>query len=154
MKIVIDSREQAPFEFAGYECSTEAGTLYTGDYSLPGLDRLVAVERKSVDDLLGCLVNAERDRFERELARASGLERFAVVVEASYQDIARGRYRSRMKPHAALQSLVAFQVRYNAAFVFAGDRAGAEYFTHSFFHKYLAEARKRYGAILKHNEAA
>jgi len=46
-----------------------------------------------------------------------------VVVEASMQDMAEGRYHSRMRPHAALQSVLAFQVRYGVPF---SDRARQE----------------------------
>lgn len=37
MKLIVDSREQAPFTFADYDCEVLAGTLTTGDYSLAGL---------------------------------------------------------------------------------------------------------------------
>ena len=149
MKILVDTREQAPFAFDKYECETVQGTLPTGDYSLAGLKDRVAVERKSLDDLIGCLMGASRERFERELARAAGLDRFAVVVEAGLQDMAQGRYRSKMQPHAALQSVLAFQARYGTAFLWAGNRQGAEYVTFHFLRHYLREARERLNAITK-----
>lgn len=155
MKIIRDTREQVPFTFGSHDCEVQAGTLATGDYSLAGLEDRCAVERKSLDDLLGCLTGEGRERFERELARARGLDTFAVVVEASFQDIAEGRYRSRMKPHAALQSVLAFQVRYGCPFIWAGTRAGAEYATFHFLRHYLREAQERLRAVVKaHGEAA
>lgn len=155
MKIFCDSREQAPFSFGGYDCEVLTGTLTTGDYSLAGLTDRCAVERKSLDDLLSCLTGEGRERFERELARARGLECFAVVVEASMQDIAEGRYRSRMKPHAALQSVLAFQVRYGVPFLWCGNRAVAEYAVFHYLRHYLREARERLRTVLKaHGEAA
>ena len=57
MKIVIDTREQAPFPFSGEQyrgTETAFGTLDTGDYSLAGLTDKVAVERKSLPDLVAC----------------------------------------------------------------------------------------------------
>lgn len=54
MRIIQDSREQAPYAFAGprYEgVEVEAGTLTVGDYSLAGLADRVAVERKELTDL-------------------------------------------------------------------------------------------------------
>lgn len=149
MKIIQDTREQVPFPFTAYACELVTGTLPTGDYSLTGLVDRCAVERKSLDDLLGCLIGGGRERFERELARAAGLECFAVVVEASMQDMAEGRYRSRMKPHAALQSVLAFQVRYGCPFIWCGNRAGAEYATFHFLRHYLREAQERLQAVLK-----
>jgi DNA excision repair protein ERCC-4 len=151
MKIIRDTREQAPFTFGTYDCEVVAGTLATGDYSLAGLEDRCAVERKSLDDLLGCLTGAGRERFERELARARGLDAFAVLVEASFQDMAEGRYRSSMKPHAAMQSVLAFQVRHGAAFLWCGDRAGAEYAAYHFLRHYLREAQERFRAILRNH---
>jgi len=149
MKIIRDTREQAPFTFGGYDCEVQSGTLTTGDYSLAGLSDRCAVERKSLDDLLGCLTGEGRERFERELARAAGLDCFAVVVEASMQDMAEGRYRSKMKPHAALQSVLVFQVRYRVPFLWCGTRAGAEYAAFHFLRHYLREASTRYKSILE-----
>lgn len=76
MKIIVDSREQAPFPFTG--------PLYTG----------VAVERKRLPDLVPCR-GRERERFERELACGAALDAFCVVVESSWQDLVTGLYRSR-----------------------------------------------------------
>jgi len=63
MKITQDTREQTPFTFDGYTCEIQTGTLPTGDYSLAGLVDRCAVERKSLDDLLGCLMGSGRERF-------------------------------------------------------------------------------------------
>lgn len=66
---------------------TEA--LPAGDYSLPGFEDRVAIERKSVDNLIGCLMNSDRSRFERELQRASHYDLFAVVVESTLHGVSR-----------------------------------------------------------------
>lgn len=153
MKILVDTREQAPFSFDGYQTAVEAVALPVGDYSLPGFVDRVAIERKSLVDLVGCLMGGNRDRFERELAKARHYELFAVVVEAALDDVRRGKYRSEMKPHAALQSLCAFQVRYRAAIVWAGDRGGAEYVTYSLLAKYLREIEERYKQAMAINKS-
>lgn len=150
MRIVVDSREQAPFPFRGprYDGVTvEVGALPTGDYSLAGLTDKVAVERKELADLVACL-GRERERFERELQRGAALDAFAVVVEASWHDLAAGQYRSRLKPHAACQSVLAFAGRYRVPFLFAGSRAAAEYMTWGFLRQYLEGARKRWKMIV------
>ena len=158
MKIIVDTREQQPFCFAHERyagTSVTEGTLMTGDYSLAGLCDKVAVERKSLPDLIGCLTDSGRERFENELQRAAALDAFLVVVESSWADMAGGKYRSRMLPHAACQSVLAFIVRYGVPFHFAGSREGAEYSTWGFLRQYLESARKRYGGIVKaHGEAA
>ena len=148
MRVIVDSREQTPFTFARWpDVEIIRAGLPTGDYSLPGLEGCVALERKSLDDLVGCLTTG-RERFERELARAAGLDVFAVIVEASMEDMARGRYRSKMKPHAALQSVLAFQVRYRAPFLWAGSREGAEYACYSMLEKYRREIEERYASAV------
>lgn len=64
--IVVDTREQTPYEFATMVCDKAdgGGPLYvptlraglpTGDYSLAGYEDMVAVERKSLADLFGTL---------------------------------------------------------------------------------------------------
>lgn len=151
MHILTDTREQAPFPFAGerYASDTvEQASLTVGDYSLAGLADRVAVERKSLADLVQCL-GRERERFERELARGAALDAFCVVVEACFLDLARGKYRSRMQPHAACQSIAAFSARYRVPFLFAGTRPAAEYLTWSFLRQYLEGARRRLKAITR-----
>jgi DNA excision repair protein ERCC-4 len=150
VRILIDTREQLPFSFEAYPgATTESAALPCGDYSLPGFEDRVAVERKSIDDLIGCLMNDNRARFERELARARHYELFAVVVEATLGDMAAGRYRSEMRPKSALQSVLTFFVRYGVPFIWAGNRAGAEYVTHSLLSKYLRELEERFKQATK-----
>lgn len=148
MKIVVDTREQAPYPFNGkfyLEKSpgllVSTGTLKTGDYSIVGLEGEVAVERKELNDLIGCL-GVGRERFEKELARTASFHAFAVVVEASWQDVAQGRYTSNFNPHSALQSILAFMSRYMVPFIFAGGRTGGEYATWGFLRQYLRNKEK------------
>ncbi len=148
LSIVVDTREQAPYGFARFPgVEVIRAGLATGDYACGGLEDKAAVERKSLDDLVGCLT-VGRDRFERELDRSRSLACFAVVVEASMEDIARHRYTSRMSPHAALQSILAFQVRYRVPFVFAGNRRGGEYVTHWMLQKFRREHETRQAEAL------
>ena len=156
MTILVDSREQRPFNFEHerYDVQIQPGTLTVGDYSLCGLTDKVAVERKSLPDLVGCL-GRERSRFERELQRGAALDAFAVVVEGSWSDLANGNFRSQLNPHAACQIVLAFMSRYRLPFLFAGSRAAAEYVTWGFLRQYLEGARKRWASIVKaHGEAA
>jgi len=143
-----------PFSFQGYEVETEVVGLPVGDYSLPGFTDRVAVERKELGDLIACLMDGNRDRFERELAKARHYDLFAVVVEAPLSAVSQGRFRSEMKAHAALQSLLAFQVRYRLSIIWAGNRAGAEYCTFWLLSKYLREIRERYKLATKTQEEA
>ena len=151
MRIMIDSREQAPYTFAPprYEgVTTEVATLSTGDYSLAGLTDHIALERKSLSDLTGTLTSG-RERFERELERSRGLDYFALVIECSLGDVKNHDYRSRMTPQSLLQTLAAYSVRYRAHVLWCGSRAGGEYMTYSLLQKYLKEATTRLDALVK-----
>lgn len=148
MKIIVDNREQTPLDFTPYPCTVASGTLDTGDYSLNGLGHLVAVERKSLADFIGS-ISTGRDRFERELTRARGLDAFMVVVEAPFSDLAAGNYRSRMEPKAATQTVYSFMSRYRATFHFAQNRAWAEYATFHFLRHYARQVEALYQAAAK-----
>ncbi len=148
MRLVVDSREQTPFTFAGYDAEVQAGALTVGDYSLFGLTDRVAVERKSLPDLVLCL-GRERERFERELQRAAALSAFMVVVEAPWGDLASGNYRSQLNPNSARQSVLAFTCRYRVPFMFAGTRAEAERMTFDYLRHYLRSARERLKTLLR-----
>ena len=149
MIIITDSREQLPYNFQGYDVEIVKAGLPAGDYSLPGAESVVAIERKTIDDLIGCLMGKDRERFARELARLRPYVLAAVVCECTLEDVARGRYTSNMKPQAALQSIIAMQVRYGVPFVWAGNRNGGEYYTHGVLSKYVYEIGKQYAAISK-----
>jgi hypothetical protein len=99
--IIVDTREQRPYTYPG---STTA-TLTTGDYSVAGLTDRVAVERKSLSDLLGC-VGRDRDRFREQVARLGALEAGHLVVEASMSRVLEGHELSSIQPAAALNTLI------------------------------------------------
>ena len=126
--IIQDTREQRPFSFDGYDVEVQLGALRTGDYSVPGYEDRIAVERKSLDDLIGS-ITIGRARFERELTRGSAMELFQVAIEASFDDIRYHRYKSAMTPKSAIASILAFQARYRIPFCFYGSRQGSEYGT-------------------------
>ncbi len=151
MIILTDTREQTPYTFDRWNIEIKAAGLPTGDYSLPGFENQIAIERKSLDDLINCLMGGNRIRFEKELSRARSYELFAVVVESNLSDIANGLYQSSMKPTAALQTLAAFYVRYDVPFLFCGNRSGAEYIVFSLLQKYIQEIEKRFKYSQKFN---
>jgi ERCC4-type nuclease len=149
LKLLTDTREQLPYTFEKYPVETEPAALAAGDYSLKGFQVRIAIERKSLNDLIGCLTGKDRTRFEKELSRAGSYERFAVVIESDIQDVSAGRYTSNMKPHAALQSITAFYIRYGIPFLFCGNRDAAEYLTYSILEKYAYEVEKKFKVLTK-----
>ncbi len=147
--IWVDNREQTPYRFMKYDAKTEKIALPTGDYSLPGFQDKIAIERKTINDLIACLKGNGRNRFERELARARRYEMFTVLCEFNLSDLVSGKYQSNMKPHSALQSILAFQVRYGTPFMFCETRSMAEYTCYWLLQKYLYEIEKRYKLATK-----
>lgn len=105
MKIIIDTREQRPWTFSDFNCETERKGLVTGDYSLVGLEDHISIERKSFDDFLGS-IGTGRDRFMREMHRLKAYPVKALIIEATYSEIASGlifaNSRSRLTPNHAI----------------------------------------------------
>jgi len=98
-----DTREQAPLEpfvwtrrdgiAVKVPLATRDVSLDAGDYSLPGLERMVSIERKSLADLWGTCFGegldsvGERapnwDRFRAEMSRLSRYARKAILIEGT-----------------------------------------------------------------------
>lgn len=137
--ILIDTREPSPHPWEPY-LSGEIirGTLETGDFSLPGCAEWICIERKTLDDLIGCLCQ-HRERFTRELQRASRVRDFYVVCEGSYSDLWTGNYRSHMHPRAAWESVIALQQRYGIPFLMAGNVEIAAKLTESILMRWYRE---------------
>ena len=72
--ITIDTREQKPIKLKNYDIINEK--LDFGDYSC---DRVLAVERKSLSDLVSTL-SSGFERFNREIDRAKSIGGYIIVV--------------------------------------------------------------------------
>lgn len=109
--IVIDSREQEPLPIRRLD-AIRAG-LYSGDYSIKGMETLFAVERKSVADLVSCCAGSNRERFANELHRLRGYRFKRLLIIGDRADVEAGRYRSNIRPASIIGSLSAWEVRYD-----------------------------------------
>jgi hypothetical protein len=162
-RVVVDSREQLPYEFSGMTGATGEAIvvptvvtgLHEGDYSIEGFESGVIVERKSLEDLYGS-VTRWRDRFEAELKRldamivchrGSDTPAFAaVVIEAGWPEImSPGEWRpgwiNRTEPRSVEGTIVAWSIRYPRVHWWAcGNRRGAECRTFSILRKFWEEA--------------
>ena len=90
---VVDTREQAAWDMSPMQMVP--GTLSVGDYSVLGMESVIAIERKSLADFVSCC-GSERERFQRELDRLRGWPVSAVVIEASWGDLEQGAWRSKL----------------------------------------------------------
>jgi hypothetical protein len=129
--IVVDTREQAPWVASVRRDQRRIllpvvrRALVAGDYTIEGYEHEIAIERKSLADWIGTMFGASVDalgeratsweRFRRELARVREgvtptdgsaptppLRRFAVMVEASREDVYQHRYRSGVLPQSVI----------------------------------------------------
>ena len=116
LTIITDTREQDPLTFANLP--TETGTLYSGDYSVKGMEEVFAIERKTIADIVGSLTSG-RDRFQNELHRLRGYRFRRLLIVGTRHEIETGEYRSRTKPRAVLASLAAVEARYDIPVIFS-----------------------------------
>ena len=117
MKVVIDTREQLPYEFE----DSITRTLQTGDYSLFGYEDQITVERKTKADAYGT-IGKGRTRFIKELERLSEIDYSAIIVEASLSNFVEPPQFSRLNPKSAINRLLAWSIRYGVHIYFADNR--------------------------------
>ena len=91
--VLVDTREQKPFPIFANHPNWIGGekvvTLPTADYSVEGMEGVIALERKSLGDLLLC-ISSERTRFLAVCERLAAIRWKAIIIEASYEDIKSG----------------------------------------------------------------
>lgn len=139
--ILVDTREQSPYLFTGFLADASAGGgplavptqtsgLVSGDYSLAGLEEVVAVERKSLADLFST-IGQGRSRFERELQRLNQMRFAAIVVEAEWSTILTDPPpHTRLTPKTIWRSVICWQQRYTRVhWSFLPSRRHAEVMT-------------------------
>jgi DNA excision repair protein ERCC-4 len=134
---IVDSREQLPFDLAPLR--TVQGSLPTGDYSVVGLESVIAIERKSLSDLLGC-VGSERERFDREVQRLLAYPSRLLLIETSWGDLEAGEWRSQVTPAAAVGSVLGW-IAMGLPVILAGDRERAQRYAARFL---FTVARRRW----------
>lgn len=121
--IRVDTREQAPL----WEVAEKA-TLHTGDYAVVGYEDKIAVERKSIADLLGSLGGkggVRRKRFEAEFARLGAMPRKAVVIEGTISAIYKAPRFGRIGPSHAIGAMFSWEQKYGVPVHFVESRMQA-----------------------------
>lgn len=115
---IVDTREQIPANLG--EMKFERAALDTGDYSIKGLEQYLRIERKSLQDLIGC-IGKERERFERELVRLRGFQHKSVIVECYWSDIYEEKWKGLIKSNHVIGSLGRWQLD-GVPFILSGPR--------------------------------
>ncbi|MFZ2656292.1 MAG: ERCC4 domain-containing protein [Victivallales bacterium] len=137
MKIIIDTREQKPWEF-GKDVETVKECLETGDYSIEGHEADVCLERKELSDFIACC-SFERTRFKACMERMMEFKARCVVIEGDFREIALHHYQSQIEPQAVIGSIASWTQRYNLPFILASDRVSAARFALAFMRNYLKQ---------------
>jgi DNA excision repair protein ERCC-4 len=136
--VVVDTREQRAYPVPG----AITAKLEAGDYSILGLESIVAVERKSLADLFGT-VGAGRKRFEAELAKLAKLRYSAIVIEGDFGEMFNDppKHSKTIKPQSIAASLIAWSVRFNVHVWFGTDRENAYAITLHILEKFWKESQ-------------
>jgi ERCC4-type nuclease len=124
--VLVDTREKDPFALCENHPNWIKGerraTLKTGDYSVEGMEDLLALERKSLADLVACTVSY-RQRFLAACERLAGFAWKAILVEATLEDIKGGIERfdvpSDVHPNAVCGTLDAIEARFGIPVIYA-----------------------------------
>ena len=117
--------------------------LDVGDYTIDGLEKVIAVERKTLGDLWNTLGRQDNyQRFLREWERAEGYRMKYLVIEATLAEVDRGYRYSKVPPANIHAKLISLQVKYNVHVIFAGREDKARGWVRKLFakiHKYRNE---------------
>lgn len=132
--IVIDTREKHPLDFSFWkDVKVQYRELWPGDYTVLGGAQYLAIERKSVSDLVGTMKtgyagigSTTPKRFDRELmalhsVRARGGEAFVLVepdgplgtVCPAYEQIKAHSYRSIIEPYKVIKFIDTIRDRWH-----------------------------------------
>jgi ERCC4-type nuclease len=139
--IVIDTREQEGYSFDSRLAATVRRALPAGDYSVAGLENIVAVERKSLDDFVSTVIHS-RSRFRKELRKLAEYRAACVVVEAGLLEVLLHRYRGDAHPNAVVGSALSIILDFRVPVFFCSSRQAACHFVQA----YLLAAHTRWHA--------
>ena len=87
--VLIDTREQAPLTFTRFPnwiAGEKRQKLKIGDYSVQGMEHLLAIERKTLSDITTTVMQ-QRSRFFKMCEQLAQYQWRALLIEASYEDI-------------------------------------------------------------------
>ncbi|OGP90114.1 MAG: hypothetical protein A2157_17400 [Deltaproteobacteria bacterium RBG_16_47_11] len=138
--MVIDSQEHMGYKFQRFTnwfAGTVRRRLKVGDYTLLGMEEEVAVERKTIQDLVNSIIQ-DREDFIENCERLSEFKKKCLVVEGSLSSVKTPYEDSKAHPNAVLGSLLAAQERWELPVYFLDDFVLAEEFVASMLSKYHA----------------
>lgn len=147
-----------------FNCPTEVYKLFTGDYSIKGLESMFSVEKKTINDLIGSITGkrgrdeagntkkgtSRREVFQRELVRLNAMRFAMLLVIGNPKDIQSGNYHSSMNPKAAWNTIEAYAVQYpKIKLQFVPDEAAAARCIEKWASWFAYQLVKDYGRLVK-----
>jgi hypothetical protein len=138
--VVIDSAEHMGYRFERFTnwfAGSVRKRLKVGDYTVLGLEEEVAVERKTVPDLVNSIIQDRKDFIEK-CERLSTFRKKCLVIEGSLSLVKTPYDETQAHPNAVLGSLLAAQERWEIPVYFLDDFILAEEFVASMLSKYHA----------------
>jgi ERCC4-type nuclease len=123
--VIVDTRERQPLPLMERHANWIAGerrtALGTGDYSIEGMEHLLALERKSLADVVNCTV-VHRRRFLAACHRLAEFTWKAILVEATFEDIKSGfpqlERDSGVHPNAVTGTLDAIEAKFGIPVIY------------------------------------
>lgn len=148
--IIVDTREQQPWEFSHY--TTASKKLDTGDYSIEGLENIIAIERKkNVTEIANNIVEP---RFKDVLERLKNIKYPFILLEFNLKDILIYPIGSNVPKHMwdklkissnfLLKNITDWELEYNIKVFFCGSPTNAERLATYLFNKiYFKEIKSK-----------
>ena len=135
-QVIIDTREQAEY---GFDCPTIRRKLDAGDYSVAGLESVVAVERKSLPDFVHTVIH-DLDRFRAEMVKLASYEAACIVVEADLDRVLRGLESEALRgasPESILGAALWLGLHHDVPVFWCGSRQAARAFTDAYLRMFV-----------------
>lgn len=111
MQIIIDTREQKPLSFPGYDKIYRK--LDEGDYNIAELEDHIVIERKSITDFYGSIIQ-DHARFKKEILRSKEKnKKFYIFLEGSISDVLDYCRERELNPRTMGKILITMAKRYN-----------------------------------------
>lgn len=130
--IIVDTREQKPWSFSTQASITHK--LDTGDYSIEGLQNLLAIERKR--NVAEVANNITEKRFKDVVERLKSIKHSFILLEFDLEDVMKYPIGSdipkrlwdkiRISPAYIIKHLLDLQIDHNIKVIFCGNSSNAE----------------------------
>lgn len=130
--VVIDTREQQPWSFDNYAKANRK--LDAGDYSIEGLENILAIERKkSVNEIAN---NITEPRFKDAIARLAQLKYSFLLLEFDIENVLNYPIGSdlprrlwdkvKISPAFLMKNVLEWEMNHNIKVIFCGSSSNAE----------------------------